>query len=85
LEKKADTNFTDRSSAICNCISSGSRFSAIEFEPEAGALAGLGFETNAAAHAFETFPDEGKTDASAWIGIMRMEALEEPKDFLMVL
>src|SRR6267142_2808146 len=56
-----------------------------EFKPEAGALPRLGFKANPAAHAFKPFSDEGKADASSGIGVVRMEALKEAKNFLMIL
>src|SRR5262245_16889853 len=56
-----------------------------EFEPEAGALAGLGFEADLAAHALDTLANKGQADAGAGIGFLGMEPLKQAEDFLMML
>ena len=56
-----------------------------EFKPEASVLPCFGFEANPAAHVFKPFSDESQANARSGVGVMRMEALKEAKNFLMIL
>src|SRR5687767_3452654 len=56
-----------------------------QFEPETAALVGLGIDTRFAAHPLGAFADQGQANAGAGIGLRRMQPLEQPKDFLLVI
>ena len=50
-----------------------------EFDPEAAAVAGNGFEADGPPHAFDTFANNGKADAGAGVA-GAVQAFEDAKD-----